>query len=376
MLLIGAGLLGRSFLNLQRVAPGFDSRDVLQLTVTAPASLPRAQRAPLFHRIDDALSRVHGVAAVGATSIPPFGGAGTTSQYIAQGHEDRTNEYFAVDWRSVTPGVFKTLGVALVRGRLIETTDDSVHPNVVVIDQTMADKLWPGQNPLGKYIIRAQSERTERDKCFVVGVVKDIRDQALGTVPSATAYFPVDQTPWPQITFLIRTQSTVTPAFTKAVGAAFRQAAPATPLPELIPLARNLGTSLAPQRFTASLLTGFATIALLLAAIGLFGVVSFTVQQRTSELGVRVAFGATPGRLIRMVMREALVVVLFGAGAGCVAAAALSKFVSSLLFETPRLHAATYLGVLLMLTGCAAIASYLPARRAATVDPLTAIRAS
>ena len=375
VLLVGAGLLGRSFTRLLRVPPGFATAGVLQLTVTAPNDLPREQRAPFFHRIETALGDVAGVVSVGASSIAPFSGGGTNTQFLAEGHEAQPNEYFAADWRSITPGLFRTLDIALVRGRLLEHTDDQDHPNVAVIDETMAARLWPGQNPLGKHIMGAQSARTAKDQIEVVGVVKDIRDQSLALDPGPAVYFSEYQKPWIQLTLFVRGQrATPTTAFVDAIRDAFHSAAPTTPIPDVTPLAGNIDLALAPQRFTAWLLTGFAAVALLLAVIGLFGVVSFTVQERVPELGVRLAFGATPHRIVRLVMRDAGTVVAIGAVIGCASAVLLSRFLSNMLFATATTDPPTYIAVVLVLLASAAVASYLPARRAGRVDPLVAMR--
>jgi putative ABC transport system permease protein len=375
VLLVGAGLLGKSFAKLLRVPPGFATAGVLQLTVTAPNDLPREQRAAFFRRIDAALAEVPGVASVGASSIAPFSGSGTNTQFLAEGHESQPNDYFAADWRSVTPGFFGTLGVGLVRGRQLESTDDPGHPSVAVIDETMAARLWPGENPIGKHLMAAQSARTSKDRFEVVGVVRDIRDQSLAADPGPAVYFTEDQKPWIQLTFFVRSHgATATSALVDAIRDAFRAAAPTTPIPDITPLASNIDLALAPQRFTAWMLTGFAAVALLLAVIGLFGVVSFSVQQRAPEMGVRLAFGATPSRIVGMVMRDAGVVVGVGAAVGCVGAVFLSRFLSSMLFATATTDVPTYGAVVGVLIGAAALASYLPARRAARVDPLIAMR--
>jgi len=377
VLLIGAGLLGRSFAKLQRVPPGFDMRGVLQLVVTAPNDLPRDQRAQFFRRIEEALSSVPGAVSVGATSIAPYSGNQTTTQFLAEGHEDRENDYFAADWRSVTPDLFQTIGVRLIQGRLLGRTDDASHPNVAVIDETMASKLWPGQNPLGKHIMAAQSKRTEQDRFEVVGVVRDIRDQSPGTDPGSAVYFTEDQKPWIQLTYFVRGRdASPTPAFVDAIRRTLQETVPTLAVPDITPLESNVGLALQPQRFTATLLTVFATVALLLAAIGLFGVVSFSVQQRVPEMGVRLALGAGRGQVVRLVMRQAGVVVAVGALVGCIAAASLSRLLASMLFGVSGTDAATYGAVIAVLLGTAALASYLPARRAAGVDPIVAMRAS
>ena len=377
VLLVGAGLLGRSFVRLGHVSPGFDTSNLLQLTVTAPNDMPRDRRAAYFQQIELALAAIPRAASVGANSIAPFTGGGTNTQFLAEGHEAQQNEYFAADWRSVTPGFFRTLGIALTRGRLLESTDDTNHGFAAVIDEVMASKLWPGQDPLGKHVMAAQSARTAKDQIEVVGVVKDIRDQSLASDPSPAVYFTEAQKPWVQMTFFVRPRSGVgSTGLVNEIRQAMREAAPTTPVPDITPLATNIDVALAPQRFTAALLGGFATIALVLAAIGIYGVISFSVQQRTSEMGVRLALGATPGRVARMVVRDSALLVGIGAAIGTAGAAALSRLIASLLFATAPSDVPTYGAAIAALLGVAVLASLLPARRAARTDPLIAMRES
>ncbi|HWE25197.1 MAG TPA: ABC transporter permease, partial [Myxococcales bacterium] len=231
VLLVGAGLLARSFVHLQRVPVGFKVEGLLQLTVTAPNDMPREQRGAYFHQIESALAAVPGVAAVGASSVAPFSGGNTTTQFLAEGHEPAPTEYFAADWRSVTPGVFKALGIELLRGRTFDELDAQGHPNVVVIGETMAKRLWPGQNPIGKHIMGAQSARTPNDQFEVIGVVRDVLDQTLAANPAPAVYFTESQKPWVQLTFFIRAQANGTRAaggasFADAIRRAVREAAP------------------------------------------------------------------------------------------------------------------------------------------------------
>jgi putative ABC transport system permease protein len=376
VLLVGAGLLARSFVQLQRVPTGFRMDSLLQMTITAPNDMPREQRGAYFHQIEAALAAVPGVQSVGASSVAPFSGGNTTTQFLAEGHDPSANEYFAADWRSVTPGLFKALGVDLLIGRTFEESDAQGHPNVVVIGETMARRLWPGQNPIGKHIMGAQSARTAADQFEVIGVVRDVLDQSLAANPAAAVYFTESQKPWIQLTYFVRPSGASGPAagFVDALRRAIREAAPGTPVPDITPLATNVDVALAPQRFTTGLLTGFAAIALLLASVGIFGVISFSVTQRTSEIGVRLAFGASPGGVTMMVMRDAAAIVAMGAALGCALAALLGHLVTSLLFATTPLDVTTYTGVLATLLVVAGFASYLPARRAARTDPAVALR--
>jgi len=209
--------------------------------------------------------------------------------------------------------------------------------------------------------------------------VRDVLDQSLSANAAPAVYWSEDQKPWIQLTFFVRPKESAAgifggAGFIDAIRHAFREAAPATPVPEIRPLAANVDLALAPQRFTTGLLAGFAAVALLLASVGIYGVISFSVEQRTSEIGVRLAFGASPRGVTMMVMRDAASVVAIGAAAGCVAAVLLGRVISSLLFATSAVDAATYGAVMATLLMVAGLASYLPARRAARTDPVVALR--
>jgi putative ABC transport system permease protein len=377
LLLVGAGLLGRSFVRLIQVPTGFAMSGALQLTVPAPNDLKREQRIEFFRNIERAIAGATGVASVGSSSIAPFSGSNTNTQFLADGHIASETEFFGADWRTVSPGYFKALGVGLLRGRSLDETDAVGHSIVAVIDSTMAARLWPGQDPIGRWIMAAQSPRQLTDRIEVVGVVRDVRDQSLSVAPAPAVYFSANQRPWFQMTYFVKGsgQSRMS-TLIQAVQEAVHVAAPTTPVPTITPLEDNVAAALAPQRFTAGLLTFFAGVALLLAAIGLYGVVSFNVQQRSTEMGVRLAFGATPGRLQLMVMRDAGIVIAVGLVAGCAGAVALSRLMSSMLFETATLDALTYVAVVAVISVVAAAASYVPAQRASRTDPLVAIRDS
>lgn len=220
----------------------------------------------------------------------------------------------------------------------------------------------------------AQSARTPKDNLEVVGVVSDMRDQSLASDPEPVVYWTESQKPWVQLTFFVRSTGGAG-AIAGGVRSAFRSAAPGTPVPELIPLADNIDTSLAPQRFTSWILGAFAVLALLLASIGLYGVVAHTVALRTSELGIRLALGASPARVARSVLAEATALAVTGVVIGSVAALLLGRAIAGMLFQTAPTDTLTYVTVALVLTSVSAVASLVPARRAARVDPLVALRA-
>ena len=369
VLLVGAGLIGRSFVRLGQVEPGFTLGGVLQLTISAPNDMPRQRRGGYFKQIEDAIAAVPGVTSVGASSVAPFSGNNTNTQFLPEG-SDKPTDYVPADWRSVTPGFFKTLGVSLVRGRLLASTDLEGHPHVAVIDESMAARIWPGADPLGKRIVPAQSARGPNDWLEIVGVVRDIRDQSPATNPGPAIYLPEDQKPWVQLTFFVRGRDArPSTALIDGIRRAVRDAAPGIPVPDVSPLATNVDQALAPQRFTAGLLGGFALAALLLAAIGIYGVISFNVAQRAGEMAVRLAFGATPSRVASGVIRDSALLVGSGALVGCVAAAGLARLIAGLLFATETWDAPTYLTVMATLVAVAAVAAWIPARRAARTDP-------
>jgi hypothetical protein len=260
-----------------------------------------------------------------------------------------------------------------VRGRPIQPTDIAGHSPVAVIDETMARRLWPNQDAIGKHIMAAQSARGPNDHIEVVGVVSDVRDQALASDPVPAVYYSEAQKPWIQLTYFMRTAGS-TAAITGGVRRAFREAAPSTPVPDLVPLEQNLDIALAPQRFTAWLLAVFAALALTLASIGLYGVVAYSVALRTSELGIRLALGATPGGVALSVLRNACALAAGGVVIGSLTGLLLGRLVAGMLYGTAPTDVATYATVASVLVGVSAIASLVPARRASRVDPLVALR--
>ena len=372
MLLIGAGLMIGSFLRLQRVDTGFESDGVLAVTLELPESYPDERRPAFFQEVSERIAGLPGVVSVGATNAAPFAPFRPNITFAVEGREQRQGEFQSADWRSVTPGFFRALGVPVLRGRPLSATDVDGAPEVVVVSEEMADRLWPGEDPIGKRILWGGPEGRPQT---VVGVARNIRDVKLEEDPRQVIFLPYGQAPWPQMTLLVKTAGD--PA---GLGAAIRREIQAVdrelPVPEVQPLARNLETAaFAGPRFGMLLLGLFAAVALALAATGIYGIMVFAVTQRTREIGIRLALGARPWSVVRMIVRRGLLLTLIGVGLGWGGALALTRFLASLLFGTAPTEVAIFAAVALLLGGVATAATYLPARRAAEIDPKLAFSA-
>ena len=374
MLLVGAGLLGRSFMKLSVVPTGFRADAVLQFTMPAPASMTRDERIAFFRDLETSIGQVPGVASVGATNIVPFAGGNSNTQFIAEGHEGKNGDSSPPTGGASRQASFPTLTIPVRVGRGFDANDIPGHPRVAVIDETMAKRLWPNGDAIGKHIMAAMSKRTAADQIEIVGVVGMVRDLRPSDDPSPTVYIPMAQRPWTFMTYLAKTRGASAP-IADAIRRAMRTAAPNTPVPTVTPLAVNLDNAIATQRFTAWLLVAFSAVAMTLAAVGIYGVISYSVAQRTSEMGIRLALGAAPGRVARMVLLDGCTPASIGVVLGSAAAVGLSRLMTTLLFGTSPTDVVTYGVVAAVLMSVAALASYAPARRASRVDPLVALRA-
>jgi predicted permease len=372
MLLVGAGLVGRSFERLMRVDYGFRADGVLTASLTLPNGRypERAQRAAFYSEAARRLAATPGVRAVGFTNIAPFSGGSTAIPFSVVGRQRATaDEFLSANWRSVTPGYFAAIGVPLRKGRLIADTDGEQAPRVVVITETMARRIWPGVDPLGQQVAVGGSP----DGWTVVGVVGDIRDQLLQQEPQPMLYLSFQQVPWSSMWLLVR--ATGDPmALAPVVRREIRAVDPLLPVANVQPLERLVSQIAAQPRFTALIFGLFASAALVLAVVGVYGLVAYGVTQRTREIGVRLALGATPSRIVRGVVRHGVGLAGFGVAIGLWAAYALSRFMQGILYDVAATDAVTYLAVAALLVGCAVAASILPARWAARLDPVRALR--
>ncbi len=376
VLVIGATLLIRSFSQLRRVDPGFNPSGVLKVEFELPASrYPFSFRewpnlAPIHNFNASLLSRVGALPGVEAAAIAgahPLS-AGFTNSFAIVGREAESRDFPEISTRAVTPGYFRTLGVRLVRGRFIEDADRTGAMPVALVNESAASRFFAGRDPLGAQLAFWGVRWT------IVGVVGNEKFHGLaGSVPIAT-YIPMAQAPARGGQSLLVRTSGDPGALAGAVRAAFAEVDPALAIFGVEPLVHTLSESLGRERFLTLLLMVFAVVALLLAAIGIHGVLSYTVAQRTRELGIRVALGASPGSVLALVFGQGVKLTLAGFAAGIVLGALFARALAGLLFGVTPADVITYVVVLAVLAVVAAVASYLPARRAVRVDPVVALR--
>jgi putative ABC transport system permease protein len=375
VLLAGAGLLGRSFWALSRVNPGFQPEQVLTMRTTLPASRYdtddrlRAFSTELLQRI----AQQPGVQAVGFVNYLPMSRFGAANRFEIEGRPEARLEDQKFSWVSVVGGrYFEAMGIPLLRGRFPGEADTERTRPVVVIDEELARRHWPGQDPIGARIAWSTPEG-ERLSGEIIGVVGGVRWRGMASGPQATTYFWFPQDPGRQLTIVARTLGDPD-AMARVVAAQVTDIDRDQPIAELGSMRDFVAADLAQPRFTTLLLGGFSMAALLLAAIGLYGVIAFGVTQRTREIGVRVALGARPGDVLGLVMRRGLLLTGTGLAIGIAMAAALGQLVASLLYGVTARDPATLMAVSLFLSAVAMLATYIPARRATRVDPIVALR--
>jgi predicted permease len=369
VLLVGAGLLVRSFLRVLDVNLGFRPEHAAALRVDPDASYStQAQQNAYFDEVLRRTRAIPGIAAAGLTDALPLGrnrswGAPAKGQVYPRG------KFPLAFVRVVSDGYLKALGIALIAGRDISERDIPSGEPVIVINQTMARTLWPGQNAIGQ-TMRACGERD------VVGVVGDVRHLALEQASGMEMYLPIRQCrDFASVDLVIRTS--VSPAdLAASVRAALKPIAPNLPGKDFRTLQQLVDKAVSPRRFVVLLLGGFASFALLLASLGIYGVVSYGVNQRTQEIGIRMALGASASRLQAGIIAQTLGLAAVGMLIGAVASRMLARALGGLLFGVTATDPLTFLAIPLVLTFVAAIAGYLPARRASRIDPSTALRAS
>jgi predicted permease len=371
LLLVGAGLIGGSFARLMGVDPGFRADGVLAASVELPSAryADEPRRVAFYGELTRRLAALPGVTAVGTTNVAPFSGGGTSIPFAVEGRAEAPGTFPQADWRSVTPGYFATLGVRLRRGRLLEESDGPTAPRVLVVSERMAARVWPDEDPVGRRI-RVPGDTTA---WTVVGVVGDIRDQSLEGDPRETMYLSYQQLPWPALWVLVRTAGAPS-ALADAVRREIWAVDDALPVSDVQPLAGMVSDAAAQPRLTLLVFAMFGGAALALATVGVYGVVAYGVAQQTRELGVRLALGARPARVVAGVVGRGLRLAAAGVALGVAAAYALSRYLTGILYGIEATHAATYAGVAAVLAAAAALASLVPAGAAARLDPVLALR--
>jgi putative ABC transport system permease protein len=376
MLLVGAGLLMQSFARLQKVDPGFDPKGVITARLSLPASgyPDDPRRVAFFQQALNSIRTLPGVQYAASIQPLPLSDADLVFLVAAEGRPaPKPGEEQTAFGSFVSPDYFRTMKIPLLKGRLFSAQDDLRSPQVLIVNRTMAARIWPGQDPLGQRVAFDNPAKPDVKWIQVVGVVGDVRSAELAREPEMEIYRPQLQIPIATATLVIRTaadpQSLIAPT-----RSAIRQLDANLPLDKVQPLEQVLWSSLAEGRFKALLLGIFAALALVLAAVGVYGVVSHSVTQRVHEIGIRVALGARRGEVIRMLIRQGMMPVVLGLAAGLAGAYAACRLLASQLYKVGAADPFTYIGALLVLTAVALLANWLPARRATRVDPLEALR--
>jgi predicted permease len=373
VLLVGAGLLVRSWRYVNRVDPGFRPERVLAMELSAPPAFDiAARRADLYERVLEQIQAVPGVEHAGI--IDDLFTANPREQVLTVERDDETSsERLRLSSDEVSADFFRTLGTPLLRGRFLSISDGPDAPPVAIINDAMARRSWPGQDPVGRRFKLGPRE-SERPWYTVVGVVADMRRQGLERAALPQIFVSLGQNPPSQhVKLFVRTSSDDPLALAGALRAAVRRVDKNAPLHGIAPLEQQLGSYLTQRRFQTSLLTGFSVVALVIAAVGIFGLIQYSVATRTQEIGLRMAIGARPGEIFRMMIGEGLILGLIGLAFGLVGAWWLGEAASSLLFGVTATDPLTFTAVSLLLMAVAAAASYVPARRAMKVDPIVAL---
>ncbi len=382
VLLVGATLLVRSLWHLQDVPPGFSPERVTAMDVSLPvASYPEGDQIPFYLRLEARVAALPGVAQVGAVNILPLSASYDSRGVQIEDHPKPDGQGYSPQARSVTPGYFAALGVPLQRGRLFDQRDQAASPLVVVVSDAMARQYWPGENPLGRRITFNSGIPREEQQVVggpgsreVIGIVGDVRHLALDEAAVPMFYTPHTQQPsYHTMTLVVRTAADV-PGLAAAVRAELRQMDAGVPLFQVRTVHQVLSRVVAQPRLRAGVLALFAGLAGLLAALGVYGVVSHMVQQRTAEIGVRMALGASRRDVVTMLVGQGLRPVLVGLAVGLAGAWAASRTLATLLFGVTANDMPSYLAAAATLTMAALAATLLPARRASGVDPAAALR--
>jgi putative ABC transport system permease protein len=372
VLMTGAGLLMQSFSQLMHVNPGFSPKNLMAFPMTLPPtrySQPELQ-AQFYRQVLEHVRAMPEVQSAGITSYLPLGGG---MRFVFVCPEGRVCEGIGKDptiaARQVSAGYFETVRTPLLSGRTIEEKDIAGVSPVVVINETAAKHFFPGQNPIGKHLANSR-DMVQRE---IVGVVADVKFRALNGADTEEMYLPMAQVPWPTTTLLVRSEAN-SQALVSAVRAKIAEIDPNLPVAGISSMEQVVGASVAQPKLTMQFAGIFAGFALLLAAIGIYGVMAYSVTARNQEMGIRVALGARPADILRLVVGQGMRMTLIGVALGIVVSLALTRLLASLLFRVEATDPVVFSAAALVLVGAAFAACYLPARRATRVDPIVVLR--
>jgi len=382
VLLIGAGLMIRSLLQLSSVQPGFDPNNVLTARLTVPGtkfSSPAAQIS-FYDQVLRQVRATPGVESAGLIDSLPIDGDGSHQPVAVEGQPVvPMADQPEVDVRMISPGYLHAMRIPVLRGRDLNDADVAGRPPVVSISESMAKRFWPNENPIGKHITLTFFPGVVRE---VAGVVGDVKQDSLDqTRPVETLYWPLSQLTVPPseawrsfgMSLVVRTSASPASA-TSGVTSAVHQVDPETPVVGVVTMEGLISASLSPQRFNVLLLGAFAGLALVLAAVGIYSVLSYSVRRRVREIGIRMALGATPSDVLQMVVADGMKPILLGVALGLAVAFALSRVVTSLIYGVRATDPLTFAGVALLLVAVGLLATILPAHRATRVEPVRTLR--
>jgi predicted permease len=374
VLLVGSGLMIRSLQHLQSIDPGFDSTNLLMMRFSLPTlKYTREQVGPFEHQLRERLRSLPGVKSAAISSDLPLGGTSSAGPIEIEGRTavppDQEIRMFR---HRVSTGFFSTLGIQFLKGRDFTPDDHAKAPGVVIISDALAKRYWAGEDPINK---RLKESGSTNPWLTVIGVVSDVKYRGLPNNPNhdPDVYFPILQRPLNNLSLAVRTQSDPTSLVT-AIRREFQNLDPDLPLYNVTTMEQQVAAQTTQTRFSTWLLSIFGTLALLLSAVGIYSVMAYAVEQRTHEIGIRLAMGANTRDVLILVMGQGARLALFGVGLGVSAALLLTQLIKRLLFGVAAADPLTYAGIAILLTTVVMLACWIPARRATKVDPLVALR--
>jgi predicted permease len=370
---VGAGLMIKSFIFLMRVDPGFlaDNAVAMDLSLTDGFREPE-QRSRFFQEIVNRVEVLPGVRSAGVTNNLPLSGEDSNRPFTIVGSSPSPfSEKLAAEHRRVSSHYFDAMGITILRGRAFTEGDTDKAPAAVIINEALARHFMPNQEPLGKQLIIDDGPPRQRE---IVGIVRDVKHFSLDAEAKPEMYVPHLERPWPNMTLVVRATMDDQGGLVAAVRGEVAALDKRIPVANVKRIDQYVAASAGLRRFSTILLGSFAALALILAAIGIYGVMAYTVTQRTHEIGVRVALGAQRRDVLKLVIGQGMILVLVGIVIGLSASFALTRFMKSVLFGVSPTDPVTFIVIPLLFVGVAVMACYIPSRRATKVDPMVALR--
>jgi putative ABC transport system permease protein len=364
----------RSFARLEAINPGFDSKNLLAVTVSLPGAKygEDHQRVNFFRQALERIRALPDVRKASAISFLPFGGLGAATNFSVVGRPDpAAGESPVADVRVIDRDFFQVMGIELLRGRNFNEREAAEASHVVVINETLARTYFADEDPIGKKLIINMMDDPAPSE--IIGVVRDVKYHGLDREPRAMTYWPHPELAYGGMMLVVKTQSdplNVVAGVQREIQSLDRD----QPIADVRTMERMISESVAKSRFSMLLLTIFAALALVLAAVGIYGVMSYSVNERTREIGIRMALGAGTADVLRLVVGRGMMLAALGVAAGLAGAVALTRLMKSLLYEVSATDPVTFAAIALLVAGVAAVSCYIPARRAARVDPQIALR--